>query len=205
MLEFRDFEYRYMYYYDIVEHHIEQQCLSIKMLASLYFYIGLKIRSTSKPHPIVPSLEIFGIFHFNKNQLSLVWRLLSFEHLRIPFILGFLILWKFDQWFYWKKSKYANFTGNSWPENAYIRSTSYRRVLIKISKCINGCLSDVVTVRSTSCLNVHSNNCPYSNDSFRIVSCTCCMGFDAWHSLTYFFRKVFLASQHSLVLKCALM
>lgn len=77
---------------------------------SLYFYIGLKIRSTSKPHPIVPSFEI--IFHFNKNQLSLVWRLLSFEHLRIPFILGFLIVWKFDQWFYWKKSKYANFTGS---------------------------------------------------------------------------------------------
>ena len=86
-----------------VENHIEQQCLSIKndwANASLYFYIGLKIRSTSKPHSIVPGFEIFGIFHFNKNKLSLVWRLLSFEHLRIPFILGFLILWKFDQWFY---------------------------------------------------------------------------------------------------------
>ena len=165
MLEFRDFEYRYMYYYDIVEHHIEQQCLSIKMLASLYFYIGLKIRSTSNPHPIVPSFEIFGIFHFNKNQLSLVWRLLSFEHLRIPFILGFLILWKFDQWFY-KRNRNIHILqaakgNNSWPENAYTRSTSYRRVLIKISKCINGCLSDVVTVRSTCSYSMFEcNNCP---------------------------------------------
>lgn len=137
-------------------------------------------------------------------EVAFIWTFTNTFHLRIsnPMEIWPVVLLKEIEICKFYRQLKGN---NSWPENAYIRSTSYRRVLIKISKCINSCLSDVVTVRSTSCLNVHSNNCPYSNDSFRIVSCTCCMGFDAWHSITYFFRKVFLASQHSLVLKCALM